>query len=203
MKMKTGLKGVMLGALLFAGSIAASADSKIVVLPYHNTSYTLVAAEVLDSNVQSLAIVDDRGETVYVSRPAAIEGRYSKLFDFSRLQDGTYRVRLRSKAGVVSEVPFAIKNGAVNIAKSEMVSAADNELKVWTNEDYLFVSHLNRAMSPAVITLEDAFGRVLYNQSLPADLTYSGKYNVEALPRGEYKVNIVSGSKAFSYAFRK
>ncbi|WP_088653235.1 hypothetical protein [Geofilum rhodophaeum] len=203
MKMKTGLKGVMLGALLFAGSIAASADSKIVVLPYHNTSYTLVAAEVLDSNVRSLAIVDDMGETVYVSRPDAMAGRYSKVFDFSRLTDGTYRVRLRSKAGVVSELPFAVKNGTVDVAKSEMVPASENELKVWNNEDYLFVSHLNRALSPAVITLEDSYGRVLYNQNLPANLTYSGKYNVEALPRGEYKVNIVSGSKEFSYAFRK
>lgn len=203
MRIKTNLRSVVLGAVLLAGSVVAGASNNIVVMPYQNTPYTLVAAEAVDTQIQSLVIVDDRGEAVYVSRPADLKGSYGKLFDFSRLSDGVYKIRMRSERGEVSAVNFVIRNGSLANKKPQLQIDAENELKVWSNEDFVFVSQLNRTNTFSVVSVEDAYGRVLFNKELPKELTYSGRFNVGTLPRGEYKVNVVSGTKAFSYAFRK
>src|SRR5690554_1397733 len=129
MRIKTNLRSVVLGAVLLAGSVVAGASNNIVVMPYQNTPYTLVAAEAVDTQIQSLVIVDDRGEAVYVSRPADLKGSYGKLFDFSRLSDGVYKIRMRSERGEVSAVNFVIRNGSLANKKPQLQIDAENELR--------------------------------------------------------------------------
>ncbi len=204
MKFKNTMKSLLLVAAVFAGSLAVSANGKVAVVPYLKTNYTLIAAESGEAEISSIAIMDRFGETVYSSRQVASKAGFSKLFDFANLSDGEYKVRLRVKSGSALEETFLVKNGMVaSKSFSEMVEVSENEVRIWSDKDFLFVSHLNRAMRPVVINVKDSSGSVVYKHTLPADLTYSGKYDVAALPKGDYTISLLSGSKVYNYEFRK
>jgi hypothetical protein len=204
MKLRSKMKSLLLVAAVFAGSLAVSANGKVAVVPYLKTNYTLIAAESADAEFSSVAILDAYGETVYATRRIASQAVFSKVFDFSNLADGEYKVRLRAKSGSTLEEKFLVKSGALAPTTfSEMAEVSDNDVRIWSDKDFLFVSHLNRAMAPVVINVKDARGSVVYNTTLPADLTYSGKYDVAALPKGDYTISLLSGSKVYNYEFRK
>jgi hypothetical protein len=204
MKLRNTMKSLLLVAAVFAGSLAVSANGKVAVVPYLKTNYTLIAAESAGAEFSSVAILDAYGETVYSTRRIASQAVFSKVFDFSNLADGEYKVRLRAKSGSTLEEKFLVKSGALApTAFSEMAEVSDNDVRIWSDKDFLFVSHLNRAMAPVVINVKDARGSVVYNNTLPADLTYSGKYDVAALPKGDYTISLLSGSKVYNYEFRK
>lgn len=204
MKLRNTMKSLLLVAAVFAGSLVASANGKVAVVPYLKTNYTLIAAESSEAEFSSVAILNSYGETIYSSRRVSPNAVFSKVFDFSNLLDGEYKVRLRVKSGSELEEKFLVKSGAV-VPKSfsEMAEVSDNDVRIWSDKNFLFVSHLNRAMSPVVINVKDSRGSVVYKNTLPADLTYSGKYDVAALPKGDYTISLLSGSKVYNYEFRK
>jgi uncharacterized protein (UPF0333 family) len=204
MKTKNTLKFLLLVAAVFAGSLSASAKGKVAVVPYLKTNYTLIAAESGAEEFRSVAIMDKFGETLYSTSRVSSNAVFSKVFDFSNLSDGEYKVRLDLKSGPSLESSFMVKNGGVaSDSFSEMANISENDVRIWSNKDLLFVSHLNRAMRPVVINVKDSRGSIVYNNILPSDLTYSGKYNVAALPKGDYTISLESGSKVHSYEFRK
>lgn len=204
MKLKNTMKILLLVAAIFAGSFSASAKGKVAVVPYLKTSYTLITAGSGAGEFRSVAIMNQYGETVYASSRVASQAVFSKLFDFSNLTDGEYKVRFRVKTGSIIEESFLVKNGAVaQELFSEMAADSDNDVRIWSDKDFLFVSHLNRAMSPVVIHVKDSRGSVVYKNTLPNDLTYSGKYDVAGLPKGDYTISLVSASKVYNYEFRK
>lgn len=202
MKIKNSLKVLLLVATVFTGAVSASAEGRVTILPYAKTSYALIAAEALPTEAYSVAIVNSIGEVVYSSNRNVAGSVFTRVFDFSNLEDGKYKVRLRSKKGLLHEEAFSVKKGSLTKGSS-MAAASESVVKIWSNDDFLYVSHLNHELNGLFIRLEDARGSVLYNSSLPSDLTYTGKFNVSALPKGDYKVSFVSGNKVFNYDLRK
>ncbi len=204
MKLRNTMKSLLLLAAVFASSLAVLAKGKVAVVPYLKTNYTLIAAESADAEFSSFAILDGYGETIYSSRRVASQAVFSKVFDFSNLADGEYKVRLHVKSGSMLEEKFLLKSGALAPTSfSEMTEVSDSDVRIWSDKDFLFVSHLNHAMNPTVINVKDARGSVVYKNTLPAELTYSGKYDVAALPKGNYTISLLSGSKVYNYEFRK
>lgn len=202
MKTKSVLKGVLLIAAIVIGSASVSAKGKISVAPYLKTSYAVISVEPTVEDLYSVAIFNSFGEIVYSSNKLENGATFSKLFDFSKLEDGEYKVRLRGKGITSVEERFIVKDGALaSVDASKDVLATD--VKIWKRSDYVFVSHLNRNLNAMVVRLEDARGSVIYDKTLPAELTYSGKFNVSSLPKGNYALSFVSGNKVFSYEFKK
>jgi hypothetical protein len=204
MKLRNTMKSLLLVAAVFAGSLAVSANGKVAIVPYLKTNYTLIAAESANAEFRSVAILDAYGEVIYSRGRVASQFVFSDLFDFSRLTDGQYKVRFRVDSGNVLEESFRVKDGV--LAKDllpQIAADSNNEVRIWSDKDYLFVSHLNRAMIPVVINIKDSRGSVVYEKTLPTDLTYSGKYDVASLPKGDYSISLVSESKVYNYEFRK
>lgn len=204
MKRKSVNKGVLLLAALVLGSASAFAagKGKIAVAPYLKTSYAVISAEPAVDALYSIAIFDPWGQVVYSSNKVENGMIFSKLFDFSKLEDGEYTVRLKSKGNNTIEEHFVVKNGALlNEKASVEVSAAD--VKIWKDSEFVFISHLNRNLNDLIVRMVDERGTVVYDKSLPAELTYSGKFNVSTLPKGKYLLSFHSGNKSFNYEFAK
>jgi len=203
MNVRKGMKSWLLGAAAFVVSVSAVADGNVSVLPYLNTGYTLISAVPVASDVYSVSITGDSGDLIYSSGRISGSEVYSKLFDFSQLSDGHYTVRLKGKSSDVYETSFAVKDGALNagVSKEGVVPAED--VKIWSKDDVVFISHINRFGNNMKVMIQDRYGVVLYNARIPAELTYSAKFNVATLPKGEYIVSFVSGKDVFNYEFEK
>lgn len=206
MKTKNVVKGMLLLAAVVLSSASVFAKGKISVSPYPKSSYAVISVEPSVEALYSIAIFNASGDVVYSSNKVENGAVFSKVFDFSKLEDGEYRVRLRSNGNPVVEERFTVKNGALVSgdfkAKAEAEVTAE-DVKIWKKSDVVYVSHLNRNLNGMVVRLVDSRGSVIYDKSIPAELTYSGKFNVSSLPKGNYSLSFVSGNKVFNYEFKK
>ncbi len=202
MKTKSLFKGLFLVAALVLGGATSYAKGKIMVTPYLKTSYTIISAEPALEGLYSLSIISANGQLVYSSNKVENGAYFSRVFDFSKLEDGEYKVRLRSKSNNVTEEKFLIKDGIL-VTKETTQEVSPADVRIWKASDILYVSHLNRNLNKMIVRLEDNNGSVVYDNSIPAMLTYSGKFNVSSLPKGNYSLSFVTGNKVFTYDFTK
>ncbi len=202
MKTKSLFKGLLLVAVLVLGGATSYAKGKIMVTPYLKTSYTIISAEPALEGLYSLSIISANGQLVYSSNKVENGAYFSRVFDFSKLEDGEYKVRLRSKSNNVTEEKFLIKDGIL-VTKETTQEVSPADVRIWKASDILYISHLNKNLNKMIVRLEDNNGSVVYDNSIPAMLTYSGKFNVSSLPKGNYSLSFVTGNKVFTYDFTK
>lgn len=202
MKTKNVVKVMLLLAAVVLSSASVFAKGKISVSPYPKSSYAVISVEPSVEALYSIAIFNASGDVVYSSSKVENGAVFSKVFDFSKLEDGEYKIRLRSKGNPVVEERFTVKSGAL-VSGDLKADVSAEDVKIWKKSDVVYVSHLNRNLNGMVVRLVDSRGSVIYDKSIPAELTYSGKFNVSSLPKGNYSLSFVSGNKAFNYEFKK
>lgn len=202
MKTKNVVKGMLLLAAVVLSSASVFAKGKISVSPYPKSSYAVISVEPSVEALYSIAIFNASGDVVYSSNRVENGTVFSKVFDFSKLEDGEYKIRLRSKGNPVVEERFTVKSGAL-VSGDLKADVTAEDVKIWKKSDVVYVSHLNRNLNGMVVRLVDSRGSVIYDKSIPAELTYSGKFNVSSLPKGNYSLSFVSGNKVFNYEFKK
>ncbi len=202
MKTKNVVKGMLLLAAVVLSSASVFAKGKISVSPYPKSSYAVISVEPSVEALYSIAIFNASGDVVYSSSKVENGAVFSKVFDFSKLEDGEYKIRLRSKGNPVVEERFTVKGGAL-VPSDLKADVTAEDVKIWKKSDVVYVSHLNRNLNGMVVRLVDSRGSVIYDKSIPAELTYSGKFNVSSLPKGNYSLSFVSGNKVFNYEFKK
>lgn len=202
MKAKKLLSVVVLAVLMVAVVTPSSAKGKITVSPYLDTNYALISAlsqEMVDFSVE---IKTSKGEFVYSSGKVGSSDQFNKLFDFSQLTDGEYVAVLKGSGKTFLKDEFTVSNGKL-VAKVADKEAEELAAKVWSKNDFIYVSYLNKSYDTYSMRVEDKRGNVLFESALPKDLTYSGKFDVSSLPSGTYYVSLVSGKNSNSYAIRK
>ncbi|WP_016776440.1 hypothetical protein [Anaerophaga thermohalophila] len=202
MKAKKFLSVAALLVLMAAVVTPVSAKGKIKVYPYLDTNYALISAlneELVDFAVE---IKTSEGDLVYTSGKVGNTAHFNKLFDFSELSDGKYIAVLKSSNKTFLEDEFTVAGGKLLTKKAES-NAEAMAAKVWAKNNFLFVSYLNKSFDNYKLKLKDERGNVLFESSLPKELTYSGKFDLSALPAGTYYVSLISGKNESSYAIRK
>ncbi|WP_372756220.1 hypothetical protein [Labilibaculum sp.] len=192
------LKGLVLGVALFLGASSAFATGNLRINSYLDTDYSIVSIINPSESVVKMKIYDEAGN-LYYSNKVNSEASAQKLFDFSYLEDGTYKIILTSKENTIEEKFEIINNKLVdaseNIASEKTLFRAD--------KDNLFVTYLSFKNTTFNISINDEFGNEVFNNSYNSEPTFSKKFNVKALPKGDYKVRLVSNNKEFDYAFSK
>jgi len=203
MKTKKFLSVIALAVLMIAVASPTSAKGKIIVYPYLDTDYALVSALSEDMTDFAVVIKTSNGDIVYSSGRVGNSTHFNKLFDFSKLSDGKYVAVLKSSGKTFLKDEFNVANGKLVTDKKFENNEEELRAKVWTKDNFLFVSYLNKSYDPYSLKLKDESGNVLFESSLPKELTYSGKFDVSALPSGTYYVSLTSGENESSYAVRK
>ncbi|WP_372756222.1 hypothetical protein [Labilibaculum sp.] len=192
------LKGLVLGVALFLGASSAFATGNIRINPYLDTNFSIVSITNSSESAVNMKIYDEAGNLYYSNK---LNGEVSaqKLFDFSYLEDGTYKIVLAGKEDTV-EKQFEVVNNKL-VSDSETVASEKTLFRA--DKDNLFVTYLSFNNTTFDITINDEFGNEVFNNSYDSKPTFSKKFNVEALPKGDYKVRLVSDNKEYNYAFSK
>ncbi|GAB7087203.1 hypothetical protein [Marinifilum fragile] len=192
------LKGIVLGALLFLGASSAFATGNIKINQYLDTDLSIVSIINPTESVLKMKIYDREGN-LYYSKKVNSTTTDQKLFDFSYLEDGIYKIVL-SGADENIEKEFVIEGKKLKVTDAKEI--AEKTLFRSKNND-LFVSYLSFENTTFNLSITDELGNEVFEESYTSAPTFSKKFNVTALPEGEYKVRLVSNNKEYNYAFRK
>ncbi len=198
MKTKNTFKGLVLGAILFLGASSAFATGNIRINSYLDTDLSIVSIINPSESFLKMKIYDEAGN-LYYSNKISGETTAQKLFDFSYLEDGTYKIVLTGN-GDKLEKTFQVAN---NKLVSESVAKFAEKTLFRAENNSLFVTYLSFKNTIFDISINDDLGNEIFKGSYASEPTFSKKFNVEALPKGDYKVRLVSDKKEFNYAFRK
>lgn len=192
------LKGIVLGVILFLGASSAFATGNVRINPYLDTDLSIVSIINPTESALKLKIYDTEGN-LYYSKKVSGETTNQKLFDFSYLEDGVYKIVLTGNK-VNVEKKFEVENNKLISEKQEEIA----EKTLFRSEDNnLFVTYLSFENKNFNLSILDSFGNEVFLESYSSEPTFSKKFNVEALPKGEYKVRLISNDKEYNYAFRK
>jgi flagellar hook assembly protein FlgD len=192
------LKGIVLGALLFLGASSAFATGNIKINPYLDTDLSIVSIINPSESALKMKIYDREGN-LYYSKKVNRATTDQKLFDFSYLEDGIYKIVL-SGADENVEKEFIIEGKKLKVTDTKEVA----EKTLFRSQDNnLFVSYLSFENKTFNLSITDELGNEVFEESYTSAPTFSKKFNVTALPEGEYKVRLVSNNKEYNYAFRK
>jgi len=192
------LKGIVLGALLFLGASSAFATVNIKINPYLDTDLSIVSIINPSESALKMKIYDREGN-LYYSKKVNSATTDQKLFDFSYLEDGIYKIVL-SGAEENVEKEFIIEGNKLKVTDTKEVA----EKTLFRSQDNnLFVSYLSFENNTFNLSITDELGNEVFEESYTSAPTFSKKFNVTALPEGEYKVRLVSNNKEYNYAFRK
>lgn len=198
MKTKNTFKGLALGLILILGASSAFATGNIRINPYLDTDFSIVSIINPSESFLKMKIYDEAGN-LYYSNKVSSETTDQKLLDFSYLEDGTYKIVLTGK-GDKLEKNFEIINSK---QVAELGDEMTEKTLFRTEDNNLFVTYLSFENTSFSISINDAFGNEVFTNSYASEPTFSKKFNVEALPKGDYKVRLVSNKKEYNYAFRK
>jgi hypothetical protein len=198
-------KGLLMAAAMVALSVSSALAStgKIMVNPYLNTKYAIVSVVVPTSEGAHLTIKDVEGNSLYVSSKITNAESFQRLIDLSTLSNGTYKVALSGK-DIREMNTFTVENHKLTTTNKMEIPTAESiaSFKLESN-DRLFVHHSNPSGLESAMAIYDAKGETVYYSTLPSNEKFAGLYKLNALPSGQYKVELYAGNKTHRYDFEK
>jgi hypothetical protein len=175
MKIKNVIKGMLLMTAIVIGSSSVFAKGRIIVSPYLKTSYAIIAVESAEKSMFYVTITNSNGDVVY-SRNRIKNGEiFTKLFDFSSLEDGEYKISLRRKGVSTIEEVFIVKDGLL-VPKELTKDVASADFKIMKKH-------------------------TAYGKSKTSGLAFTGNTNV-SIAEGSFLLSFASGNKVVGYEFR-
>ncbi|WP_430812003.1 MULTISPECIES: hypothetical protein [unclassified Carboxylicivirga] len=174
----------------------------IVIDSYLKTNYAIITARYDLSEAYRVKIFDEEGQLLYSSSQIKAATPFQKVFDLTSLDDGDYTIELTGKNGTSSDV-FTIANKELIQSANTKVMEQSDLIFFRVAEDKLYVSHNNFDNKDLSISITDKIGAELYNANLSSETTYSGMFDLKDLPRGNYFVSLVSGTKEYYYEINR
>ncbi len=209
MKTRKFFKGIALGVMFALGvtAFAGEGDGKtaspaVSIFPYLDTDYSVLSLNNLSEKSAVLTIEGTSGE-IFHREVINKAGFTQKVLDFSYLADGTYSVNLKSKGTEYFSKPFIVENHKV-VVNSDHAAVASNANTSFASviNNTLIVSYIPFGVKSVDVTISSNTEEI-FTETFTADKTFSKKFDISALPRGEYQVSINSEDKNYSYAFSK
>jgi len=185
---------VVLVAVLVVKAFAGSSP-KVSLVPYNSDCAVISVANLSGANSE-LTIENASGDILYY-KEGAIEGAYSKIFDFKNLRDGDYKVVVTNEDGS-HELKFTVDGSNVLVPENEEKNAPYFSVK----DGVLKLSFLNETNGDVVLKFSNDYG-VFYTKSLGSNFSITAGFNLDRLESGDYAVELTSGDKTYSYNFEK
>ena len=191
--MKTISKLTMLFAFVaFANTLMASGNLKVNIQPLTSEKAVVAISNTIASNFQ-ISIVNENGETVYSKEIATESKDYSKVFDFSKLEAGEYKLTA-SIDGATTERTFKIDKRKIDVGKEKV----DLEPYFAYKEGILALSFLNFSEENLEMNIYDNEGLV-YSEKIGKQFNVTKGFDLSKLDKRNYSVELSTDSKSYTY----
>ena len=190
---KTISKLTMLFAFVaFANTLMATGNLKVNILPLTSETAVVAISNTSASNFQ-ISIENDKGEIIYYKETGADSKDYRKVFDFSKLEDGDYKLSA-SIDGSTTERSFAIENKNISVGKEKSIVEPYFAYK----EGVLKLSYLNFSEENLSLNFYDK-NDLVYSKKIGDKFNVNEGFDLSKLNSGNYSVVLSTDSKSFTY----
>ena len=190
---KTISKLTMLIAFVaFANTLMATGNLKVNILPLTSETAVVAISNAVAANFQ-ISIANEKGEVVYYKETEADSKDYRKVFDFSNLDKGDYKLSV-SIDGMSSERTFRIANTNIAVGKEKSLLEPYFAYK----NGILKLSYLNFPEDNLSVNFYDE-NTLVYSKSIGDKFNVTEGFDLSKLDKGAYSVVLSSESKTFSY----
>lgn len=190
---KTISKLTMLFAFVaFANTLMAGGNLKVNILPL-TSEKAVVAISTTDAANLQISIENENGEKVYYKETDADNKDYRKVFDFSNLDRGDYKLSV-STNGLTTERTFSIDNKNIAVGKEKSLLEPYFAFK----DGVLKLSYLNfpeEKLSLNFYTDND----LVYSKEIGSKFNVVEGFDLSKLEKGTYSAVLSTESKSYSY----
>jgi len=190
---KTISKLAMLFAFVaFANTLKASGNLKVNILPLTSETAVVAISNTAASNFQ-ISIENEKGEIIYYKETGADSKDYRKVFDFSNLEAGDYKLAA-SIDGSTTERSFKIGNKNIAVGKEKSIMEPYFAYK----EGVLKLSYLNFSEENLSLNFYDK-SDLVYSKKIGDKFNVNEGFDLSKLNKGNYSVVLSTDSKSYTY----
>lgn len=191
--MKTILKATLLIAFgAFATTVLASGNLKVNIQPLNAEKAVVMISSLTESELK-ISVEDSQGRIVYYKEVAEPTGDYRKVYDFSDLEAGQYKLSVESDR-LTAEREFEIKNWKIQVGNEKTTL----EPFFGYNDGLLRCSYLNFSKDDLKIYFCDK-NHVIYTKEIGRNFNVSEALNLSKLDKGHYTAVLSTRDKEYTY----
>jgi len=191
--MKTILKMTLAFAFVaFANTLFAAGNLKVNILPI-SAEKALVAISSLTNSNLKITVEDSHGRIAYYQEVAEPTGNYRKVYDFSNLESGTYKLSVESDR-LTTERSFEMKNWKIEVGNEE----TSLEPFFGYNNGLLRCSYLNFQKKNLTLYFYDQ-KHLIYTKAIGKDFNIREALNLSKLDKGVYTAVLSTPDKDYTY----
>ena len=191
--MKTMLKVTFLFALVaFANIVFALGNLEVNILP-GKAEKAIVAISTLSKSNFNITIADADDNIVYYQENLSAGENYRKVYDFSDLVDGTYKLTVCCN-NLTTERQFYLSQGQITVGKEETTLAPFFGYQA----GILKCSYLNFEKDNVTLTFYKNEEQI-YSKKIGRDFNILQALDLTKLDKGIYQAVLYAGGKQFEY----
>lgn len=195
--MKTMLKVTLVIAFVaFANTLFAAGNLKVNLVPVTGEKALVSISSLSNTNFQ-ITLCDENGRIVYykeISNPAE---NYRKIFDFSGLEPGNYKIAVVCDA-LTTERAFLKTRSAIQVGAEKTTLEPFFGYK----DGILRCTYLNFSKEPMTLKFYDK-NELVYTKNVGRNFIVTEALNLSKLEDGNYVAVLTSGDKEYSYTIDK
>jgi len=176
----------------FANTLMATGNLKVNILPLTSETAVVAISNNVAANFQ-ISIANENGEVVYYKETDADAKDYRKVFDFSNLEKGEYKL-LVAIDGMSSERSFTIENKNIAVGKEKSLLEPYFSYK----DGVLKLSYLNFSEENLSLNFYDK-NDLVYSKKIGNKFNVLEGFDLSKLSKGAYAVVLSGDSENFSY----
>jgi hypothetical protein len=191
--MKFRIITMMIALTVIANIALATGNLRVNILPLTAERAVVAISNDTESKFQ-ISIEDSKGSVVYFKETEGKMADYRKIYDFSQLESGDYRLVV-SIDGTIGKRNFSIGNKEISVGREKILAAPFFSYK----DDVLRVAYLNHEGEKINLYIY-ADGELVYSKALENTFSVNKGLNLSKLSAGDYKVVLASGNELYNYA---
>lgn len=183
---------MLLAFVAFANTLMAAGNLRLNILPLNSEKAVIAITNAEAANFR-ISIENDRGEKIYYKETRADNKDYRKIYDFSDLEKGEYKLSV-TVDGATAERTFNIGSENIMVGKEKNLGEPYFSFK----DGVLKVSYLNFPEETLNLNMYKG-SELVYSKELGSKFNVIEGYDLSNLEKGVYSVVLSCNSKTFSY----
>lgn len=183
---------MLLAFVAFANTLMATGNLKVNILPINSETAVVAISNAQASNFQ-ISIANNKGEVVYYKETDSESIDYRKIFDFSELENGDYKLLVTVDVAT-TEREFSIQNHSIAVGKEK----SHIEPFFAYKDGILKLSYLNFSEEKLNLNFYNE-NELVYTKAIGDGFSVQEGFNLSRLDKGDYSVVLSTNDKSYTY----